>query len=251
MNFKETPKQELPILLCNVWDVPSAQTAEKLGYPAIGTSSGAMARMLGYEDGEEMSFEELEYLLKRIRASVDLPLSVDLEAGYSRNPSKVVEHIERLYHLGVIGINIEDSLVGEKRELLAVEIFAETLKDITDQLQSKQMEVFVNVRTDPFLLGEKNPLEESIRRAKYYEEAGADGIFIPCIEQKEDIQKMVERTNLPVNVMCMPNLPNFKTLKEIGVQRISMGNFLYNEMQTHLEKSLTAVKQKHSFDSIF
>ncbi len=251
MNFKEALSQELPIILCNVWDVASAQVAEKLGFSAIGTSSGAMAKMLGYEDGEKMSFAELEYLVKRICATVDLPLSIDLEAGYSRNPEEIVQHIERLSQLGVLGINLEDSLVDKKRELLAAETFAKTLKSIKAQLQLKQIDVFINVRTDPFLLGQKYPLEESIKRAACYQEAGADGIFVPCIEQKEDIQTLVENTSLPVNVMCMPHLPDFKTLGEIGVQRISMGNFLHNEMLGHLEESLIEIKATHSFGSLF
>ena len=63
MNFKNLHHQDAPLLICNVWDVASAKAAEKLNFKAIGTSSGAIASMLGYIDGEEMSFEELEYIV--------------------------------------------------------------------------------------------------------------------------------------------------------------------------------------------
>lgn len=114
MNFKKLHSQDSPVLICNVWDVPSARIAEKLGFETMGTSSSAIAEMLGYEDGEQMQFSELEYIVQRIVSTVQLPLSVDLEAGYSRDPKKIANHIERLYKIGVVGINIEDSLVGEQ-----------------------------------------------------------------------------------------------------------------------------------------
>ena len=83
--FEKLHRQTLPLLIGNVWDVPSAKIAELVGFQAIGTSSAAIAKMLGYEDGEEMTFSELSYIVERINANTQLPLSVDLEVGYSRD----------------------------------------------------------------------------------------------------------------------------------------------------------------------
>ena len=105
MNFNYLHEQGAPLLIGNVWDVVSAKAAQKTGYQAIGTSSGAIAAMLGYRDGEEMSFSELEYIVQRILKSVAMPLTVDLEAGYSRNPAKIAAYIMRLADLGVVGVN--------------------------------------------------------------------------------------------------------------------------------------------------
>jgi 2-methylisocitrate lyase-like PEP mutase family enzyme len=110
MNFKELHCQAAPVLICNVWDVVSAKLAQKLGYQAIGTSSGAIAELLGYKDGEEMTFNELVYIVQRITKSIDVPLTVDFEAGYGRDPVGIAERIERLVNLGVVGVNLEDSL---------------------------------------------------------------------------------------------------------------------------------------------
>jgi len=96
MDFKNLHKNENPVLICNVWDVESARLAQKLNFKAMGTSSGAIATMLGYQDGEEMSFDELEYIVERITSSTAIPLSVDLEAGYSREPGEIADHIRRL-----------------------------------------------------------------------------------------------------------------------------------------------------------
>lgn len=118
MEFNNLHSQDKPLLIGNVWDVPSAKMAEELNFKAIATSSSAIAALLGYNDGEEMKFSELEYLVKRIALNTNLPLSVDLESGYSRDPKQIVNHIKRLSQVGVVGINIEDSVVNQKRVLL-------------------------------------------------------------------------------------------------------------------------------------
>lgn len=251
MKFKDLHNQEKPLLIGNVWDVPSAKTAEKLNFQAIGTSSSAIASILGYNDGEEMEFSELEYFVKRIALNTKLPLSVDLESGYSREPKEIFNHIKRLTKLGVVGINIEDSVVNEKRELLDVNTFATTLKEIKELLEKENNPIFINVRTDTFILLKKNRIEETKKRIELYEKAGANGIFVPCIEDESDIKLVTNHTTLPINVMCMPNLPDFETLKNLGVKRISMGNFIFDKMYNHFEKTTEIVIKKQSFKSIF
>ena len=251
MEFKNLHNQEKPLLIGNVWDVPSAKTAEKLNFQAIGTSSSAIASILGYNDGEEMEFSELEYFVKRIALNTNLPLSVDLESGYSRKPKEIVNHIKRLVELGVVGINIEDSVVKEKRILLEVEDFTKTLTEIKKQLETQNIDIFLNVRTDTFILLQENVIEETKKRIHWYKNAGADGIFTPCIEKEKDIETIVNSTNLPINVMCMPNLPDFDTLTKLGVKRISIGNFLFDKMYGKFEETVQTVLNQNSFKSIF
>ncbi|MEL6252370.1 MAG: isocitrate lyase/phosphoenolpyruvate mutase family protein [Bacteroidota bacterium] len=251
MNFNELHKHNHPLLICNVWDASSAKAAEAAGFQAIGTSSGAIASMLGYEDGEEIDFKEVLYLVERILKSVKLPLSVDLEAGYSRNPAQIADHIEQLSKLGVVGVNLEDSLVNGKRTLLEAKEFASILADVSALLGKNKIYTFINVRTDPFLLGHPEALSESTKRASLYEEAGADGLFVPCIVKETDIRALIGATKLPVNVMCMPGLANFSDLKLWGVKRISMGNFAFNKQSTFLEGLLTQIIGQSSFAPIF
>ncbi|TDQ27526.1 isocitrate lyase/PEP mutase family protein [Tenacibaculum caenipelagi] len=251
MEFKNLHYQDTPLVIANVWDVPSAKTAESLNFQAIGTSSSAIATLLGYQDGEEIEFSELEYIIKRIKSSTKLPLSVDLESGYSRNPIEIAQHIKKLSNLGVVGINIEDSIVEPARTLLNAEKFSQVISKITEILQKENIKVFLNVRTDTFLLGHPNSVEETKKRIKLYENAGANGIFIPCIEQETDIKEIVNFTNLPINVMCMPNLPNFDTLNKLGVKRISMGNFLFDKMYNQLKDITEEIINKKSFKPIF
>jgi len=251
MEFKNLHNQDKPLLIGNVWDVPSTKTAEKLRFQAIGTSSSAIASILGYKDGEEMEFSELEYFVKRIALNTSLPISVDLESGYSRNPKKIVNHIKRLAKLDVVGINIEDSIVTKKRILLDANSFAKTLSKIKSLIEKENIDIFINVRTDTFILLKENILEETKKRIKLYEKAGANGIFIPCIEKENDIKTIVNSTTLPINVMSMPNLPTFETLTKIGVKRISMGNFVFDKMYSQFEQITKHIINQNSFKSIF
>lgn len=250
-NFKDLHYQNTPLLIGNVWDVASTKIAEQTNFKAIGTSSAAIASMLGYQDGEEMDFSELRYIVERISANTKLPLSVDLESGYSRDPLQITKHIKELAKIGVVGINLEDSIVEEKRTLLNAAEFAETIAVIKKQLKKEGIDIFLNIRTDTFLLGVSDRVKATQQRIALYEKAGADGIFVPCIEKVADISAIVKSTGLPINVMCMPNLPDFKTLQQLGVQRISMGNFVFEKNNAFFGELVKNIKEEETFESVF
>lgn len=251
MNFKELHQQPTPLLLANVWDVESAKTAEKLNFQAMGTSSSAISSMLGYDDGEGMSFNELKAIVSKITQHVSIPLSVDLEAGYHQSPEIIANHIKQLVQLGVVGINLEDSIVDKNRTLLPADFFAKKITSVLEFLQKDSINIFLNIRTDTYLLATPDPLETTLQRIHLYEKAGADGIFVPCLIHENDMETITHSTKLPLNVMCMPNLPDFTQLTQLGVKRISMGNFLFDHMYQHLEQQLNTIQQNHSFQSIF
>lgn len=249
--FFQLHQQTSPLLICNVWDAASAKVAQSLNFDAIATSSAAVANMLGYQDGEALSFEQLCFVVECIAKSTSLPLSVDIEAGFGDDPMQIAANIQRLVQLGVVGVNIEDSKVNEDRSLVDAERFTERLSAVTAQLHKTQTKVFINVRTDTFLLGVDQALEETISRAERYKASGANGLFVPCITELVDMQAVVDCTDLPVNVMCMPNLPEFAQLSKVGVKRISMGNFVFDAMQNELAKHLSVIQQNQSFSAIF
>lgn len=246
MTFTSLHTQDTPLVICNVWDAKSTLVAEDLGFLAVGTSSAAIASTLGYNDGEEMSFDELLFIVKRIVASTSLPVTVDIEAGYSHDQYVITDHINKLADIGVAGINVEDSLVKGERALQDADKFASRLQHITSNT-----DIFINVRTDTFLLGIENALEITLHRTNLYERAGADGIFVPCITAPNDIQAVAQATSLPLNVMCMPDLPNFETLTGLGVKRVSMGNFLFDVMYSHHNAVLKAIQEDQSFKAVF
>lgn len=250
--FKSMHRAEEPLVICNVWDVPSAKVAEKLGFLAIGTSSAAIASNLGKDDGENIEFNDLLSIVKAIGSATNLPLTVDIESGFGDTPELIVKNIIELVKVGVVGINIEDSIVIEgQRELCDVALFEKKLKQVRGLLAKADIEVFINVRSDAFLLNVREPLAESIERINRYQQSGADGIFLPCIREVNDIETVVASTSLPINVMCIPELPSFPELKALGVKRISMGNFVHEAMLASLSSSLMSIKREQSFQTLF
>ncbi|MEY3422268.1 MAG: hypothetical protein RIR48_2571 [Bacteroidota bacterium] len=252
VKFKELHHQTKPLMIGNVWNVQSAKVFEKLNFQAIGTSSAAIAHSLGYEDGEQMPFSDLLFMVERISKSVSLPLSVDIEFGYGNTATQIADNIIALTSIGVVGINIEDSFLdnGERKLKDSVQ-FSELLKELKDILLQKGVSIFFNVRCDAFLVNIPNTLQVATERINKYEQSGADGIFLPCITKESDIATIVLQTKLPLNVMCMPELPNFDTLEKLGVKRISMGNFLNFYAYSALENVTAKILSDQSFNSVF
>jgi len=252
LEFKELHQQAKPFLIGNVWNVQSAKVFDKLNFQAIGTSSAAIAHSLGYDDGQELPFTELLYIVERIKKSTNLLLTVDIENGYGKTAEEIVANIQQLFKLGVSGINIEDTVVvNGKRKLLDSNEFSHLIKTIGKKLNETNSKLFIKVRCDAYLLNLPNATEQAIERIKLYEENGADGIFLPCITNVEDIKAVVLQTKLPINVMCMPNLPNFEILAAVGVKRISMGNFINSHIYQTMENTISTILQQQSFSTLF
>lgn len=250
--FKALHHQQEPLLLGNAWDAQSASILEKLGIKAIGTSSAAAAATLGYNDGENMPFEEYFFLIKRIMSSISVPFSVDLEAGYGDTDEAIVQNIRRLHELGVAGINIEDSIVdGNGRHIVPAAGFAQRLQNITGRLVRLGIDIFINLRSDAFLLGLPNAASEAVQRIKAYEHTGVHSFFLPCITAADDIKAVVAATQLPVSVMCMPGLPDLRTLQALGIKRISMGNFVHGTLYKKMEEMTEDIISEGNFSGLF
>ncbi len=214
-----------PLVLFNAWDAATAKAIAKT-FPAVATSSGAVASALGYADGENVPFDMLTGLVSRISAAVSVPVSIDLEAGYGDTPAAAAKSATEILRVGAIGINIEDGLSGGKRQLVSPEQHAAKIKAVRDAAQKLGIHLFINARTDPFLLKFGSPdecLNEAAKRAEVYAEAGADGIFVPGLTDLALIEKFVELTPLPVNIMVMQGVPMIPDLARVGVRRVSLG----------------------------
>jgi 2-methylisocitrate lyase-like PEP mutase family enzyme len=248
--FSQLHQNSAPFLLGNIWDVNSAKVFEANGYKAIGISSQALSNAFGYEDGENLPFDLLLRLAKRVVEVVNIPFSVDLEGGYSRTIDGIVENINKLHDAGVAGINLEDTIAGANRQFQPVADFQKTLSAVADHISRNNLRLFLNIRTDGFLLGMPTALAETLTRIKSYEGSGANGIFVPCITNRNDIKAVVDATKLPINVMCMPGLPDFEELGSLGVKRISMGPFMFSKVYDHAGKLAKAVMSDKNFSSI-
>jgi len=246
--FVQLHQQDKPVILANSWNVYSAKLAEMNGYKAIATSSAAIANTLGYEDGENIPFKELLFMVEKIIGGVTLPVSVDMEAGYSSNIDEVISNIDALIDAGAVGINIEDA---KKRELVDADSFSKKLSAIREHLNKNNRNLFINARTDGYLLKAPSPQSVTLERIKKYEAAGASGIFVPFVLDINSIKEITSAVSLPVNVLSMPGLPSFDELTKAGVHRISLGSTLFRATYRHTETLIQSVNEQQSAKSLF
>jgi 2-methylisocitrate lyase-like PEP mutase family enzyme len=217
--FRSLHDKSTPLLLPNVWDAGSARLFEALGAEAIATTSAGFAWALGYQDGRALPFDEVVGSVRRISRVLKVPLSVDVENGYSDDPKAVADNVMRLVELGIAGINIEDG--PDAPSVLAAKIEA-----IRAAVSKAGADLFINARSDVFLasLVEKpKQVDESISRGKQYASAGADGLFLPALAKNGDIEQVVAAISLPLNVMALNGLADAATLGKLGVRRLSAG----------------------------
>lgn len=205
--------------LANAWDAGSARLIESLGAAAIATTSCGVAWSQGYPDGDALPVERLVAVVAAIARVIRVPLTVDVEGGYSDDPAGAAAIVAQVIDAGAVGINLEDG--GGPPETLAAKIAA-----VRGVAARAGVRLFVNARTDVFLrrlVATEALVEEVARRASLYREAGADGLFVPGIAEAADIGAVVRATPLPVNVMALPTLPPLRTLAALGVRRLSAG----------------------------
>ena len=249
--FKALHQSKDLFVLPNVWNAKSALIFQEKQFPAIATSSAAVANSLGYDDGENMPFSDYLFVIKRILASVQIPLTVDMEMGYGKTNEEIYANMLNLVDLGVAGVNIEDSIIHKsKRALQEASLFAKKIEYIKSKLESKKSDLFINIRCDTYILNVENKQKETTDRLNIYAETGADGIFLPAIKNEEDIAEAIQTLKLPLNVMCIPGLPSLETLTKLGVKRVSMGPFLFNKIYNTIGNLSDAITSDKNFSAI-
>jgi len=236
------------LLLPNAWDAVTARLIESLGAQAIATTSAGLAWSRGYPDGNALPEDQLIAAIRDIARVIRVPLTVDIEAGYSDDPAAVARLVARVLAVGVVGINIED---GERSpDLLCKKIAA-----IREQAHSGA-DVFINARTDVYLRGVAKgeaASAEVIRRASRYHAAGCDGLFIPGLATADAMAALSAAiAPMPLNVMVVPNLPLLDTLEKSGVRRLSAGSAIAQAAigrTSHLVSSFLAGTMSGMFDA--
>jgi 2-methylisocitrate lyase-like PEP mutase family enzyme len=232
-DFKNLHIKGTPLVLYNAWDAGSAKAIARAGAKAIATSSWAVAETHGYKDGESIPMPLVEQIVGRIAGSVDCPVTVDFEGGYSEDDAILAKNVTTLMDLGVIGINFEDRLVKGKG-LYPVDRQARRIAAIRAAAQRKGLDFFINARTDLFL-GQGGTIDQAVEREKEYAAAGASGFFVPGLVDEAQIGRICREATLPINVMIMDGLPPPDRLSKLGVARISYGAASYIEAIQNVE----------------
>jgi len=218
--FRQLHDGEL-LILPNAWDAGSARLIESRGAKAIATTSAGLAWSSGYPDGDVLPIEQLLSAVRAIARVIDVPLTIDIEGGYSNDPAAVARLVAGVLEAGAVGINIEDG--SGSPALLCAKIAA-----ARESAERAGVELFINARTDVYLrglAGEGDAVAEVARRAERYRAAGCDGLFVPGLTDGSAIEAIATSIHpLPLNIMLMPGLPSKEELHARGVQRLSAGS---------------------------
>jgi len=208
------------LLLANAWDVGSARLIESLGARAIATTSAGVAWAHGYPDGDALPAPFVIATAAAIARAVRVPVTMDIEGGYSDDPAAVGALTGALIEAGAVGINLEDG--AGTPDLLCAKI-AQCRRVATEL----GVELFINARTDVYLRGlvpEADRIAETCARAARYRDAGASGLFVPKLLEPAAITAIARATELPLNVLAWSGLPAATELATLGVRRLSAGS---------------------------
>jgi 2-methylisocitrate lyase-like PEP mutase family enzyme len=243
------------LVLLNSWDIGSSKLIEACGYKAIATTSMGIAASLGYPDCQVIQLTEMIATITGIVNAVQVPVTVDIEAGYGNNLNEIIDAVKKIIATGIVGINIEDSI--DLNPVLINEMeFCERISAIRALSDSLGFHLVINARTDSFYVSSGSPgekLAESIRRGNKYREAGADCIFVQPVWDKVTISTLVKEINAPVNILSNPAIgaglpPSVSELQDLGVARVSLGSSVMKATLALTKKIADELREKGTYD---
>ncbi|WP_262849747.1 isocitrate lyase/PEP mutase family protein [Mumia quercus] len=230
------------LVLPNAWDAASARLVQEAGAAAVATTSAGVAWALGSPDGHGMDPAELIHAVRRIVAAVDVPVSADVEAGFG----DVAGTVGGVIDAGAVGINLEDT---ESGALVPVDTMSERVREARAVADAHGVPLFINARTDVFLLG-IDDLDDAVRRSRAYVAAGADGVFVPGLVDLDVLQELTAAVDAPVNVMAGPGSPSVSDFAAAGARRISTGAGIAQVAYGLTERLARAVLVEGTFDGL-
>ena len=228
------------LLLPGVWDVASARIFAAEGFPALGTTSTGICWSVGRERGWPTFLEASN----RIADAVSIPVSFDIESGFSDDLREIEAHVSQVIDAGACGINLEDGFDGGT--LIDPQRHVEKLQTIGALCTKRNYPLFVNARTDVFL-GGSGDLRDAIDRCNRYVEAGADSVFVPGLIREPDIAVFVREVAVPVNIYALPGVPPPARLLELGVRRISLGCGPHQSALAHIRAIARSLDERTDY----
>ncbi|WP_433830092.1 isocitrate lyase/PEP mutase family protein [Actinoplanes sp. CA-015351] len=211
-------------ILPNPWDVGSALLLESYGFPALATTSSGLAASLGKLD-QQVTRDELVAHVAALTAAVRIPVNVDAERCFADSADGIAETVDLLAGAGAAGISIEDYDPATDR-IESVEISAERVAAAASA--AARHGIVLTARAENFLYRDtgNTDLDDTIDRLRAYREAGADVVYAPGLRERDDIGRVVESVDAPVNVLAVAGGLSVPQLTELGVRRVSIGGGL-------------------------
>jgi len=236
-----------PLLLPNIWDVATARAVVAAGFPVVATTSGGVAAALGYQDHEGAPADEMFAAAARIVRGVDVPVTVDAEAGYGMEPAELVAELRSV---GAAGCNLEDTdhRAGSLRD---PGLHAQWLAAVRKAASEIGYQLVINARVDvfvePFFAGagpetQAELVPEAAERANAYLEAGADCVYPIALWEPSALRRFVAEVPGPVNVIRLPQTPSLAELAALGVARVSWASLLHRDEMAHFATQLASLR---------
>ena len=232
----------------NPWNVGSARYLQGLGFKALATTSSGQAHAEGYPDGGE-SREQVLAHFNEIAEATDVPLNADFEDGFADNPEGLAESVLHCIATGVAGLSIEDSPNDGKMPLYDLDTAVARVKAARAAIDRAGGEVIFTARAENFVRG-VNDLDDAIRRLKAYAAAGADCLYAPGINKREQIEAVVKAVApKPVNFLNSGAYGfTVSDLAAMGVRRISVGGSLARVAMHAFIRTATEIVKDGKFD---
>lgn len=241
------------LVLANCWDAVSARIIEQAGFPATATGSAGLTAAIGYPDGERAPRSEVLEAVARIVRVVSTPVTADLESGYGATPEETAKTIRLALEAGVVGVNLEDSAHDAANPLVEIDLQVEKIQAARRSADAAGIPLYINARTDVFMreVGpEAERLDHALQRARAYLEAGADGIFYVDVIEPGLIATLVRETPAPVNILAGPGAPSTGQLEQLGVRRISTGQYPMRATLALIERVCTELRQLGTYTAM-
>ena len=224
------------LILPNAWDAASAAVMADAGAKAVATSSAAVAWAHGYPDGDALPIPKLLATIEAVARVVAVPVTADIEGGYTDDLGRLAETIRAVIGAGAVGINLEDG----RRD---PDLHARKVAAARHAADATGVPLFINARTDVYLKGlaeGEAAFAEAVRRAELYRAAGADGIFVPGPADAGLIGRLAAHIALPLNIMLLPALGDAASLQALGVRRVSSATAPFRAVYTQLARATAA-----------
>jgi 2-methylisocitrate lyase-like PEP mutase family enzyme len=237
-----------PLLLPNAWDVATARAVVAAGFPVVATTSGGVAATLGYEDHEGAPADEMLAAAARIASGVEVPVTVDAEAGYGMEPAELVAALRTV---GAAGCNLEDTNHAAAK-LRDPDRHAEWLMAVRQAATEDGYPLVINARVDAFLAGflagagpgtQGELVPEAVHRANAYLKAGADCVYPIALWETEALSRFMSEVHGPVNVIRLPQTPSLAELAALGVVRVSWATLLFRDAMARFEEQLASLQE--------
>lgn len=245
--FRALHERATAFIIPNPWDVGSAHILAHLGFEALATTSMGYAFSIGKRDTAVGRDAMLAHLAS-IANATDLPVSADLENGYGDDPVTVTETIRLAAAAGVVGGSIEDATGRKDDPIYAFDVAVQRVRAAVEAARSLPFTFTLTARAENYLHGRAD-LNDTIKRLKAFEDAGADVLYAPGLRSQDDIAAVVKALRRPVNVLMglQGMLLSASELTQLGVRRISVGSALYRAAMGGFLRAANEMRNQGTF----